>query len=147
MERFDAPLLAEGGGGAYVEVPSEVVEALGGSKRIPVLATFDGVEYRGSIVSMGGGAMMLGVLKSIRTELGTQPGDLLAVTVERDRAERTVEVPEDLAVALEEAGSRPAFDALSYSHRREYVGWIEEAKRPTTRAKRVADTVGRLAGS
>ena len=103
---------AEGRGGAYVEVPSAVVDELGGGKRIPVLATFDGIEYRGSIVSMGGGRMILGVLKSIRTSLGKEPGDVLSVTVDRDTRTRTVSVPADLAAALAESGVRPAFDAL-----------------------------------
>ena len=144
MNRFDAPLLAEGRGGAYVEVPAAVADALGCGGRIPVRATFDGVEYRGSIVSMGGDVMILGVLKSIRTALGKVPGDVLTVTVERDTAERRVEVPSDLAAALEDAGVRPAFDALSYSHQREHVGWVGEAKRPATRSRRIAATVDRL---
>ena len=147
MTSFDAPLLAEGSGGAYVVVPAEVVEALGGGKRVPVLATFDGIEYRGSIVSMGGGGMILGVLKAIRTSLGKQPGDVLTVTVARDMADRTVDVPEDLATALREAGARGAFDAMSYSHQREYVQWIDEAKRPETRARRIATTIERLSAS
>ena len=136
--------MAEGGGGAYVEVPPEVVDELGGGKRIPVLATFDGVEYRGSIVSMGGGGMILGVLKSIRTSLGKEPGDALSVTVERDTRKRTVSVPADLAAALAESGARPAFDALSFSHQREYVQWIDGAKRPDTRTRRIVETVDRM---
>jgi hypothetical protein len=143
VSRFEAPLVAEGRGGAYVEVPADVVEALGGGKRIPVQATFDGIEYRGSIVSMGGSGMILGVLKSIRESLGKAPGDVVSVTVERDTATRTVEVPADLATALDASGARPAFDELSYSHQRKYVQWIDEAKRPETRARRIAETVER----
>src|SRR4051812_21911638 len=63
MERFEAVLQEARGGGAYVEVPGAVVAALGGGGRIPVQATSDGVEYRGSIASMGG-CMVLGVLKA-----------------------------------------------------------------------------------
>jgi hypothetical protein len=143
MERFEAELLEAARGGACVEVPPEVVAALGGGGRIPVRATFDGIDYRGSIVSMGG-AKVLGVLKAIREELGKVPGDPLVVTVTRDEAERRVEVPGELAAALDVAGARPAFDALSFSHQREHVRWIEEAKKPETRARRVARTVERL---
>ena len=143
MERFEAELVAADRGGAYVEVPREVVAALGGGGRIPVRATFDGIDYRGSIVSMGGGRI-IGVLKAIRQQLGKEPGDRLAVTVERDDAERTVAVPADLTTALDAAGVKTAFDALSFSHQREHVTWIEEAKRPATRARRVAATVERL---
>ncbi|MGH9039565.1 MAG: YdeI/OmpD-associated family protein [Acidimicrobiia bacterium] len=146
MERFGAKLMAADRGGAYVEVPPEVVAALGGKGRIPVRATFDGLGYRGSIVSMGAGAgRVLGVLKSIRDQLGKGPGDLVTVTVEADSAERAGAVPDDLAAALDGAGLRAAFDGLSFSHRRECVVWIEEAKRADTRARRVAGTLERLA--
>jgi Domain of unknown function (DUF1905)/Bacteriocin-protection, YdeI or OmpD-Associated len=143
MERFDATIEAADRGGAYVTVPDPVVEALGGGGRIPVEATFDGVPYRGSIVSMGG-ARCVGLLKSIREQLGKGPGDAVAVTVARDEAERTVTVAPDLAAALDEAGARPAFDELSFSHRREYANWIDEAKRPETRQRRIAQTVERI---
>jgi Domain of unknown function (DUF1905)/Bacteriocin-protection, YdeI or OmpD-Associated len=143
MERFDATIEAADRGGAYVTVPDPVVEALGGGGRIPVEATFDGVPYRGSIVSMGG-ARCVGLLKSIREQLGKGPGDAVAVTVARDEAERTVTVAPDLAAALDEAGARPAFDELSFSHRREYANWIDEAKRPETRQRRIAKTVERV---
>ncbi|TCC03709.1 YdeI/OmpD-associated family protein [Kribbella soli] len=146
METFEARILVNDGGGAWVEVPGDVVAALGGGGRIPVVATFDGVGYRGSIASMGG-CMALGVLKSIRSELGKGDGDAVTVTVERDTGERVVEVPEDLAAALAEAGLREAFDGLSYSHRREHVNAIVDAKKAETRARRIAKAVEMLRAS
>jgi hypothetical protein len=146
METFEATIVVNDGGGAWVEVPGEVIAALGGGGRIPVRASFDGVAYRGSIASMGG-CMALGMLKSIRTQLGKGDGDPVTVTVERDTAERIVEVPPDLAAALEEAGLRKSFDALSYSHRREHVNAINDAKKPETRARRIARAVEMLKSS
>ncbi|TDW98892.1 YdeI/OmpD-associated family protein [Kribbella sp. VKM Ac-2566] len=143
METFEAAIVVNDGGGAWVEVPGEVVAALGGGGRIPVVATFDGVGYRGSIASMGG-CMALGVLKSIRSELGKGAGDAVTVTVERDNGERVVDVPEDLAAALAEAGLREVFDGLSYSHRREHVNAINDAKKPETRARRIAKALEML---
>ena len=143
METFEAAIVVNDGGGAWVEVPGEVVAALGGGGRIPVVASFDGVGYRGSIASMGG-CMALGVLKSIRNELGKGDGDAVTVTVERDTGERVVEVPEDLAAALAEAGLREAFDGLSYSHRREHVNAINDAKKAETRARRIAKALEML---
>ena len=140
METFEGVIQEALGGGAYIEVPGEVIAALGGGGRIPVQATFDGIAYRGSIVSMGG-CLALGILKQIRGELGKGPGDLVTVTVERDTVERTIAVPADLAEALAAAGLREAFDALSFSHRREHVQAIEEAKKPETRARRIAKAV------
>ncbi|MBF6327093.1 YdeI/OmpD-associated family protein [Nocardia transvalensis] len=143
MQRFEATIEPARGGGAYVAVPAAVIEALGGGGRIPVRATFDGIDYTGSITSMGAGPC-IGLLKSIRTALGKGPGDTVTVTVERDSTERTVEVPDDLAAALAEAGLRAAFDKLSYSHRREHVRAITDAKRPETRARRIAKAVDML---
>jgi uncharacterized protein YdeI (YjbR/CyaY-like superfamily) len=84
------------------------------------------------------------VLKAIREQLGKGPGDDVVVTLTRDDAPRTVTVPDDLAAALEAAERRAAFDALSYSHQREYVEWIDEAKRADTRARRISEAVERL---
>ncbi|GAA1592181.1 hypothetical protein GCM10009804_55620 [Kribbella hippodromi] len=146
METFEGTIEVGDGGGAWVEVPGEVVAALGGGGRIAVRAAFDGVEYRGSIASIGG-CMALGVLKSIRSELGKGGGDAVTVTVELDGDPRTVDVPEDLAAALAGAGVREAFDALSYSRRREHVNAIDDATKPETRERRIAKAVEALKGA
>ena len=143
---FRAPVRSSGrgGGGHLVDVPTEVVEALGGKGRIPVTATFDGVPYRGSIVRMGGGAV-LGVQKAIMAEAGVTVGDMLTIVVRKDEAAREVEVPDDLAEALARNDpARAAFEGLSFSHKREYVRSITEAKRPETRARRIGLTIERL---
>ena len=121
-------------------MPDEVVEALGGGGRIPVQATFDGVDYRGSVVTMGG-ERIIGVQKAIRESIGKGEGDVVAVTLARDTAERTVEVPDDLRAALEAAGAIAGWDALAYSKRKEHVRSISEAKKDETRAARVAKAV------
>jgi hypothetical protein len=143
VETFDAVIEEARGGGAFVAVPAEVDAALGGKGRIPVVASFDGVDYRGSVATMGG-VRCLGMLKAIRDQLGKGPGDTVTVTLSPDPTERTVTVPDDLAAALADAGARTTFDRLSYTHQREYVTWIDEAKKPATRARRVAGTVERL---
>ena len=121
-----------------------MVEALGGKGRIPVTVTFDGVPYRGSIVSMGGGAV-LGVQKAIMAEAGVSVGDTLTVVVRNDEAPREVEVPEDLAEAFARNDpARAAFEGLSFSHKREYVRSITDAKRPETRARRIELTIQQL---
>lgn len=145
MPSFDAEIQSAAGGGAYVGVPDDVNAALGGGARIPVRATFDGVDYRGSVVTMSG-VRCIGLLKDIRQQLGKAPGDVVSVTLERDDTPRTVDVPEDLAAALAAAGVRERFDALSYSHRREHVNAVVEAKKPETRARRVAKAVEMVRG-
>ena len=143
---FRAPIRpsGRGGGGHLVDVPTEVVEALGGKGRIPVTATFNGVPYRGSIVRMGGGAV-LGVQKAIMAEAGVRVGDSITVVVRNDEGPREVDVPVDLAEALARNGAaRAAFESLSFSHKREYVRSITEAKRPQTRAQRIELTIEQL---
>lgn len=143
---FAAAIEKASSGGAYVRVPFDV-EAAFGKKRVPVSATIDGVPYRGSLVRMGTDCHVLGVLKDIRAQVGKDIGDMVEVVVEEDTAPRTVETPRDLAAALAASTSAAAaYDALAYSHKREYVRWIEEAKRDETRTRRVAETVARLEG-
>jgi hypothetical protein len=145
VEVFDAPIVEADRGGAYVRIPPAVVAALGGAGRIPVQATFDGIPYQGSVVSMGG-EKILGILKSIRTTLGKAPGDLVRVTLDADQSERSIQVPPDLRAALEAAGLSESFRALSYSHQREYVARINQAKKPETRARRIREATDRLRG-
>jgi uncharacterized protein YdeI (YjbR/CyaY-like superfamily) len=62
--------------------------------------------------------------------------------MELDAEPRTVGLPGDLRAALErDPAAHAAFDEFSFTHRREYVEWVEEAKRPETRTRRIAATV------
>lgn len=141
---FTAVIQKASSGGAYVRIPFDV-EAVFGKKRVPVTATFDGEPYRGSLVRMGGDCHVLGVLKDVQARIGKGIGDSVEVKVEEDVAPREVDVPANLAAALADSpDAQAAFEALAYTHKREYVRWIEEAKRDETRAKRVTETIERL---
>lgn len=144
-QRFSAELQAGRGGGAYVLLPAEVLAALGGGSRFRVTGVLNGVAFDSSTMAMGGGRVCLGLHKATRQAAGVEIGDTVDVTVERDDRPRQLEVPEDLQAALAtEPEAAAAFDRLSFSHRREYVQWITSAKRPDTRARRVAQTLERL---
>ncbi|MFI1915942.1 YdeI/OmpD-associated family protein [Nocardia sp. NPDC020380] len=145
MQQFEATIQEADRGGAYIPIPPPILEALGGGARIPVRATFDGIPYTGSIANMGNGPC-LGILEAVQAELGKTPGDTVTITVERDTAERTVEVPADLAEALKEKGLRPAFDQLSYTTRKEHALSVTEAKRPETRTRRIEKIITSLGG-
>ncbi len=85
------------------------------------------------------------VNKKIQSELGVKDGDEIHAVLKVDAAPRQVTVPSDLQEAL--AGSKEArevFDKLSYTHGKEYISWIEEAKRPETRSRGVSQTIERL---
>lgn len=134
---FTATIEGSARGGAFVRVPFDV-EVVYGSKRVPVRATFDGVEYRGSLVRMGGDCHVLGVLKEIRERLGKSIGDDVEVVIVVDMEPRVVEVPVDLERALARVeGASAVFDSLSYTRRREYARSVEQAVRPETREARI----------
>lgn len=138
---FRAVIKNAGGGGAFVEVPFDV-EKVFGSKRPKVKATIGGIPYRGTLTRMGSDCHILGVLKEIRAKTGKGFGDTIEVIVEPDLEPRVVEVPPDLAKALKQERAAAAyFNSLAYTHQREYVGYILEAKREETRAKRIAKTI------
>jgi hypothetical protein len=138
-------VIEQAGGGAFVTIPFDVEQTFG-RKRVPVRATIDGEPYRGVLVRMGGPDHMLIVLKEIRERIGKQAGAEVEVTVEQDLEPRVVDVPADLQAALaERPEARSFFDSLSYTHRKEYVRWIEEAKREQTRTDRVARAAEMLA--
>ena len=142
---FRAPLKPSGrGGGHLVEVPPKVIEALGGKGRIPVTASFNGVPYRGSIVRMGGDAV-LGVQKAIMAEAGVSVGDTLRIELSNDDVPREVELPDELATALRaNRRAHRVFEGLSYSHRREYARYVAEAKRQETRVRRAERAIEQL---
>jgi len=125
-----------------IEIPFDV-EAVFGAKRVPVKASVNGAEYRGSIVRMGG-KFMLGIPKAFRETARITAGDHIVVTIEKDTAERTVTIPDDLSAALAGRGLTDAFAAMSYTHRKEHVRAIEEAKAPETRIRRIQKAIGMI---
>lgn len=123
-----------------IEVPPVIVEGLGQGKRPKVSVTLKGYTYR-STVSVMSGKFMLPLAKIHREAAGVTGGDKVEVTLELDTAPREVEVPKDLAAALRKAGARAAFDKLAFTHRKEHVRSIEEAKAPETRVRRIEKAV------
>lgn len=141
---FTATILNAGGGGAFVEVPFDVEKAFG-SKKPRVKAMIEGVPYRGRLVRMRSECHMLIILKGIREQIGKTFGDKVKVAVEEDTEPRVVEIPKDLLNELKkDKNVKTFFDKLAYTHRREYVMWIEEAKREGTRQARIMKTIGML---
>ncbi len=132
------------GGGAFVEVPFDVEEAFG-SKKPKVRAMIEGVPYRGLLVRMGGPNHMLIILKGIREQIGKTFGDEVKITVEPDTEPRLIEIPKDLMKELKkDKEAKVFFDKLSYTHQKEYVRWVEEAKKEETRQNRIVKTIEML---
>jgi hypothetical protein len=142
---FRATLELHGKTATGITVPEEVVEGLGAGKRPAVLVTINGYTYR-STVAPYNGVFMLPVSAENRDGAGASAGDVLDIRLELDTAPRTVDVPEDLAVALAADPRASAFfDSLSVSNQRGYTSWVESARKPETRQDRVEKTVAFLA--
>ncbi len=133
------------GPAAAVVLDDEQVAAIGeGDKRFPVLATINGYSWRTTVTPMRG-EFVLGLNRAVRESAGVEAGDTVDVKIELDTAPREVELPDDLATALAADGAaKAAFEALAFTHRKEYVRWITEAKRQETRERRVRATLERL---
>ena len=140
--RFETTL-SQTGNNTGIEVPPEIVEELGAGKRPAVNVSVNGYEYRSTIATMGG-RFMISFSSDKRAATGLGGGDPITVELTLDNAPRTVEVPADLAAALDAAGVRAAFDALAPSAKKADVTNVEGAKAEETRARRVAAIVAKL---
>lgn len=140
--RFDTTLF-QTGNNTGIEVPPEVVAALGGGKRAAVTVTVNGFTYPSTLAVMGG-RHLLPFSSDKRAATGLAGGDAIVVDLELDTAPRSVEIPDDLAAALAEAGVTAAFDALAPSARKAHETNVEGAKAPETRERRIAAIVAKL---
>ncbi|GLY94944.1 YdeI/OmpD-associated family protein [Actinoplanes sp. NBRC 103695] len=142
--RITAELQATGGNTTGFPIPDEVVGDLGGGGRPKVVVTVNGYEYQSSIAKMGG-AYWLGVSAERRTAAGVKAGDVVELDIVLDTRERTVDVPEDLALALAaEPEAKERWDKLSYSNQRQHAESVTGAKAAETRARRVAKAIEKL---
>ena len=130
-----------------IVVPVAVVVALGGGKRAKVVVCLLGHSYRSTLAVMGGQYLLpLAAEHRRATGLTGTEGAEVEVELTLDTTPRKVAVPPDLALALDAAGLTARFAALAYSHRKEHVRAIEEARAPETRARRIAKAVQMLGG-
>ncbi len=129
---------------ACVIFPYDVQECFGTKGQVKINATFDGVPYRGSMANMGFGHIVI-LRKDIKAKVGKSHGDIVHVTVQKDTAERVVEVPQELKDAFKTNPDAKAFyDTLSYTNRKEYARWIDTAKKQETKDRRLSKTIEML---
>jgi hypothetical protein len=134
------------GNNTGIEVPPDVIDALGAGRRPAVRVTVNGYDYRSTVAVMGG-RYLIPFSSDKRATTGIGGGDPIVVDLELDTAPRTVELPEDLAVALDSApGAREAWELLAPSHKKAHVTAIESAKAAETRQRRIAKAIEALIG-
>lgn len=128
-----------------IEIPPEIVEALGAGKRPAVTVTLnDTYSYRNTVAVMGG-RYMVGVSAAHRAAAGVKGGDEIDVEVQLDSAPRVVDVPADFQTALDaDREAKRFFENLAYSHKSRHVLTINDAKTPETRQRRIEKAVAML---
>jgi hypothetical protein len=142
--RFHTTILQAGKTATGIQIPDEVVEALGSGRRPAVMVTISGYTYR-STVAVVNGVFMVGVSADNRAAAGVKGGDEVDVEVKLDSAPREIAVPADFAAALDaEPAARRTFDSLSYSNQSFHVLPIAGAKSDATRQRRIAKSVAVL---
>lgn len=123
---------------AFVEFPFSTEELFNKKGQVKVKVLFDNkVEYRGSLAKMKSDCHILGLTQEVRKQLGKTFGDEVSVALMEDKEERVVEIADDIAsVFNENPEAKALFDKMSYTHKKEYIRWIEEARNPETRENR-----------
>lgn len=123
---------------AFVEFPFSTEELFNKKGQVKIKALFDGkVEYRGSLAKMKSDCHILGLTQEVRKQLDKTFGDEVFVSVAEDKEERVVAIADDITVVFNEnPEAKDLFDKMSYPHKKEYIRWIEEAKKPETRENR-----------
>jgi len=147
-KRFRVPLEKhESSEATGIKIPFDVEKVFGTRARVPVRGTINGFAFRSSIFPMGGqGQHYMAVNKETREGAKAKAGETVSVVMERDDEPRTITPPQDFERALKASKAAQAmWDKLSYTHRKEHVRAIEEAKRPETRARRIQRAVTDLA--
>ncbi len=142
-KKFKARLGGEDAGDIpLVEIPFDVKETFG-KARPPVIVSFKKFSFR-TTISVYGGKSYIGLRREVREAAGVELGERIDFTIEADTTPRTVAVPKDLTTALKKSNMTDQWKKLSFTHQKEHVKALEDAKKPETRARRVEKTIGML---
>lgn len=129
-----------------ISIPFDVQKVFGTRGRVPVKGTINGFPFRSSIFPEGDGTHYMAVNREVREGAGVKGGETVSVVMGRDEEPRTIEPPADFLRALRaDSAARETWERLSYTHRKEHVRAVEEAKRPETRARRIEKSIALLA--
>ena len=129
----------------FVEFPFDTLKEFGKKGQVKVKAWFDGFLYRGSLVKMGHHCHLIGINKEVRKAINKNPGDIISIIIEEDTEVRLVEIPDDLLKLLKEFPlANEKFNKVSYSHKKEWMAWLNDAKKEETRLKRLHKIIDNL---
>ena len=142
--KFQADVQLSGKTATGIEIPAEVIDALGGGHKPSVTVTINGYTYSYTVARRGE-RYLVGVNADVRERAGVVAGDRVEVEIELETGSREILVPSDLAEAIEaEPAAQAFFDSLTASQRKWFVLEVEGAKRPETRQRRIAKSIEML---
>jgi hypothetical protein len=129
-------------GWAYVDIPAVVSGKLKKKGRIPVSGSVDNETFRTSILPKGDGTHYLFVSQPLQKKIRKTTGDFICVKFEEDIQPRTVDMPDDIIQAFSVSRKALAtFTNFSYSHKKELMEWINDAKKSETRERRIVKAI------
>lgn|SRR5690606_18197650 len=135
--KFKTKIFTGGGNTAGFWIPEEIVKSFGKGKRVPVVVTINGYSYKNTITSYEG-KFAIGVSMENREKANVKVGDEVEIDLQHDDKPRTVEVPKDMQKELDKnPKAKEIFEKLAYSYKKEYVRWINDAKKEETRISRL----------
>ena len=147
LYEFEAELKRPEGVGTwtYLDIPFDIAVEFGSKGQVKVKGTINGQHFRSLAMPHGDGTHYMVVNKSLREAIGAKQGNIVKVVMEADKEVRKVAVPADLADALEaNPGAKVVFERYSYSHQKEYIKWVEDAKKIETRQRRISKVIEML---
>lgn len=130
-------------GSAYAVFDFDVEAVFGTKARVPVVMTIDGKTFRRNLARYAGEYLIV-FNQELKDQTGYKAGDKFRLLLERNFEPRRIELPPEVRTSLAEAGVLPAWEKLSYSHQKEDLAWLLEAKRDETKAKRLARLIAKL---
>ena len=142
--KFEARLVGRGphGAWAFLPIPFNVTQVFGKRSRVFVKGSINDFAFRSSLMPEGDGTHSMIINNALRTGAKAEIGDIVRVVLALDESERVVDVPDELKAALGKATKATAkFASLSYTHRKEYAGWISSAKKVETKMARCRKAV------
>lgn len=131
------------GNNTGIEVPKNHIEALGSSKKPPVMVSIGNYEYPITVAVMNG-KYLIPLSKEHRLKSGINGGDIITVTLTLIEGNREVSLPDVMKDKLDENNLTDSFMKLSYSNRKEWVRKVIESKKPETLEKRLYELIEQL---
>jgi len=132
----------------FAPIPLDIARETGIKARLRVKGRIDGIPFAGTLLPGGSGRHFVVVKKELRERLDKSAGDQVRIQMDVDSSPVSVAIPDDFAMALAKSGNaRSRFEVMAPSHKKAYVDWIEEAKKPETRTKRIVKALKIIAAS